>query len=141
MSKTKFYYRPEDYFNPLTKKKETIYKPIIPIRLQYKHKLIKIPVECLVDSGSDTNLFPAGWGGAAGIQIKKGEERHILGIGGIDIVAYRHPVKLWINTKVIDTYADFSLQHSIPILGRIDFFKFFSEVVFNESKRYLEIDL
>ena len=141
MSKTQFYYRPEDYLNPKTNKLETIYKPVIPIRLQYGHRLVKIPVECLVDSGSDTNLFPAVWGLAAGIKIEKGEKKSIHGIGGIELIAYRHSVKLWVNSKQISTFVDFSFNQSLPLLGRIDFFKFFSEVIFNENKRYIELDL
>ena len=48
MGKTQFYYRPEDYLNPKTNKIETIYKPVIPIRLQYGHRLVKIPVNVLL---------------------------------------------------------------------------------------------
>ncbi len=141
MAKIQFYYRPEDYLNPETNKIGTIYKPVIPIRLQYGHRLVKIPVECLVDSGSDTNLFPTDWGIAAGIKMEKGEKKLIQGIGGITLNAYRHPVKLWINSKKIKTFADFSTQQSLPLLGRVDFFSYFPEVVFNEKKRFVEIDL
>lgn len=141
MSKIQFYYRPEDYFDSKTNKTGTIYKPVIPIRLQYGHRLVKIPVECLVDSGSDTNLFPADWGIAAGIKMEKGNKKLIQGIGGITLIAYRHPVKLWINSKKIETFADFSIHQSLPLLGRIDFFNYFPEVIFNERKRYTEVDL
>ncbi len=141
MGKTQFYYRPEDYLNPKTNKIETIYKPVIPIRLQYGHRLVKIPVECLVDSGSDTNLLPADWGIAAGIKMEKGNKKLIRGIGGITLIAYRHSVKLWINSKIIETFADFSIHQSLPLLGRIDFFSFFPEIIFNENKRYIELEV
>ncbi|MEK7558959.1 MAG: hypothetical protein AAB521_01485 [Patescibacteria group bacterium] len=140
MSKTKFFYYPEDHIDPNTKKTTTIFKPLIPIRLQGS-KLAKIPVDCLLDSGSDTNLFPAGWGEAAGIKINKGEPKDIFGIGGVIVPAFRHPVVLWVGTKKFTTQADFSVVHNTPILGRMDFFKFFPEVIFNEIKRYVEIEL
>ncbi|MDZ4227836.1 MAG: hypothetical protein U1E54_01180 [Candidatus Levybacteria bacterium] len=140
MPKTQFYYLPDEYIDPDTKEKLTIYKPVIPIRLQ-GNRLVKIPVDCLVDSGSDTNLFPAGWGNQAGINFKKGKFKEIIGIGNVKVPAYRCNVTLWVGTRSISTFADFSFSHNIPILGRIDFFKFFPEVIFNENKRYIEIDI
>ncbi|PIU33141.1 hypothetical protein COT04_01690 [Candidatus Shapirobacteria bacterium CG07_land_8_20_14_0_80_39_12] len=52
-------------------------RPYIPIWLCYKHQFFKTKIDCLLDSGSDTNLFPAAWGKAVKIDITKGKEKWI----------------------------------------------------------------
>lgn len=73
MQSITFYYVPNLIIDPKTQKQiGKVYRPFIPIRLSYNRKLVPFTVDCLVDSGSDTNLFPAQWGQAAGMNITNG---------------------------------------------------------------------
>jgi len=121
-------------------KLSAIYTPVIPIRLSVQHKLYKNSIYCLVDSGADHNLFPADIGELLGLKIKKGEKVEHTGIGDVGILAYRHPVKLFLEGYSFQTFADFSFDHKIPLLGRDDFFTCFKRVIFNETKRQLHLE-
>lgn len=120
---------------------EEIFYPVVPVRLYYKHTLSKYQINCMVDSGSDRNLFPAEWGENIGINIKKGELIKIGGIGGIDIEAYRHRAKLYIGLINFDVEIDFCYSQKIPLLGRKGFFNLFKKIIFNEEERLTELIL
>ena len=115
------------------------YRPMIMVRLCYKHKISPFPMSCLLDSGSDYNLFPAYFAQNIGIKLKDGEKRPIPGIGRIQIEAYRHKVKLYVGNKSFDTIIDFCIDQSIPLLGRTGFFDHFDKVVLKEKKKLIEL--
>ena len=139
MSLVKFYYVPDPYLDPVTNQRKEILRPKIPIRLAYEHKLSKVLVDCLIDSGSDTNLFPADWGRSVGIRIEKGDYDQIRGIGDVDIDSYIHKVGLYIGSKRINVNANFSDEQNVPLLGRQGFFDQFPYIKFNEKSKYVEI--
>lgn len=141
MSLVKFYYVPDPYLDPVTKKRVDILRPKIPIRLAYNYRLSRILVDCLVDSGADKNLFPADWGRSVGIKIEKGIYNQVTGIGGINIDAYIHTVDLYIGTKRIRVDAHFSDKQNVPLLGREGFFDEFPYIKINEKRKYVEIKL
>lgn len=136
----KFNYSPNLTVDPKTKKYDIIYRPYIPIRLCYVHNLGKTQVYCLLDCGSDRNLFPASWGESVGINIKKGEEINILGIGNTRITAYKHQVKLFIGTASFATPADFSYFQNTPLLGRENFFNLFKQVSLKQKEKIIELE-
>ncbi len=115
------------------------YSPRVLIRLSYKHKLSPFPFSCLLDSGSDYNLFPSYFIQNIGGKLENGKERIITGIGGYEIKAYQHKVKLYIGGKSFETLIDFSHDQQIPLLGRSGFFNYFIKVVFKENKRIIEL--
>lgn len=115
--------------------------PVIPIRLSLYRGNPSNYVNALVDSGSDRNLFPKPWGDILGINFKKIKQVKITGIGNSIITAYPSPVNLWINNKKYVTEADFSPVQQTPLLGRSGFFSLFKEVIFDENKQYLHIEL
>lgn len=139
MSVVKFDYTPEVFFNEKTRKVEYIYRPLIPIRLAYKHSFGKFPVNCLLDSGADKNLFPAQWGEAVGIEIKSGEIITHYGIGSKDIKCFRHKATLFIGAYKFETEADFSFEQSFPLLGRDGFFRYFKRITFHEKEHLIEL--
>jgi len=110
--------------------------PILRVRIKYKHTLTSTPVECLVDSGSVINLFPASWGVLLKIPIKSGQLQKIYGIGGVLIESYRHDVHFYIIDSKINfrTYAYFSEKQNTPLLGRYGFFDMFKNVSFNQDR-------
>lgn len=137
-----FDYLPEPVADPKTGKIiGTIYRPKVPIRLCYGHKLNTFIVDCLADSGSDFNIFPAAWGETVGIKIKKGIYKEIYGIGGVKIDSYAHRVKLYIENNVFTAETYFSYEQNTPLLGREGFFNCFKEVAFLQSQRKIKLIL
>ncbi len=123
----------------VNKKIKPIYFPSVPIRISIDHKMFPYKIDCLLDSGADYNLFPADIGISIGINIKKGEKVEHIGIGNVGIMAYRHPIKIFLDGYNFKTEAHFSFDHKIPLLGRDGFFKYFHEIVFNEKAKKLNL--
>ncbi|MBI2431076.1 MAG: hypothetical protein HYV39_03615 [Candidatus Levybacteria bacterium] len=136
----KFSYTPEVFINQETGKVNYIYRPLIPTRLCNKHIFSKFPVNCLLDSGADKNLFPAEWGEMVRLKIKSGKEVTHYGIGKKDIKAYRHKVKLYIGVYHFETEADFSYEQQFPLLGREGFFKYFERITFREKDHIVTLE-
>jgi hypothetical protein len=123
--------------------KNEIYRPLIPIRISYNHTISFYSFDCLVDSGSDKNLFPAQIGELIGIKIRKGPKRIICGIGNSNLEAFTHIVKIFINAtgKInFETTIDFSYEQQLPLLGRNGFFNHFISVNFKDAEKTLELE-
>jgi hypothetical protein len=132
-----------DYFltpRIINKKLVPTYDPIIPIRLSANHKMYHSVINCFVDSGAVYNLMPASIGESLGLNIKKGVKHTHMGIGDIGIVAYSHPVTLYIQGYKTKTDVHFSFDHKIPLLGRTGFFKYFKTVTFNEKELQVQFE-
>lgn len=141
MAKISFSYFVEDKLDPVTGQViGHIMRPYIPIRLSIKHANPTNPVNALVDSGSDRNLFPKRWGDILGINFRKIKPVKIFGIGESGIIAYPAKINIWIDNKKYETEADFSSQQQTPLLGRQGFFNLFKEIIFEENKGYLHIE-
>jgi len=134
-----FYYVPDIYVDNSTGKAVEILRPKIPVRLSVNFNLSKVLVDCLFDTGSDRNLFPAVWGKSLGLKIEKGKKVKIGGIGGKAIIAYTHYIGLFIHGVKIMTEADFSYEQNIPLLGRVGFMDKVSEIIVNEKKKFIKI--
>lgn len=136
-----FPYNPDIYLDPndRTKVIAVIDRPKIPVRLFFKHKFFPntAPVQCLLDSGADRNLFPAHWGESLDIKVKNTKPHITHGIGNQPpITVYPHKgIKFYIGnelgTKIIFiSEIDFCYEHQVPILGREGFFKYFKKISF-----------
>ncbi len=133
----KTYYLSED-----RKDVEFLYRPLINIHIGNplnKRRSFK-PIECLVDSGADFNLFPSTI--AASIGISKIENEATIsfsGLGNSVFIGYKHTLSLFLPHKFdVDVY--FSTLQRVPILGRIGFFDQFRRVVFDEHRKRLLFD-
>ncbi len=116
-------------------------RPFIPIRLSFHHSNPSNPVNALVDSGSDRNLFPKQWGDIIGINFRKINPIQITGIGNVIITAYPSKINIWIEGRKYQTEADFSPQQETPLLGRSGFFNLFKEIIFEENKSFLHLEI
>lgn len=142
MARISFSYFVEDKLNPVTGQViGHIMRPYIPIRLSIHHANPTNSVNALVDSGSDRNLFPKSWGDILGINFRKVKPVKILGIGKNEIIAYTAKINIWIDKRKYETEADFSPEQQTPLLGRQGFFNLFKEIIFEENKGYLHIEL
>lgn len=119
---------------------DQIFIPVIPVRIIYNHQLYRNPINCLVDSGAERNLFPAFFAEKLGIKVKKGDPKTIFGIGGVKIEGFTHNVTLYINTLSFKSQIDFSYEQEVPLLGRIGFFDKFEKVTFQEKKGVVELE-
>ena len=139
MSGITFFYVPDIYLDKATGKTTEILRPKIPVRLLVNHQVSKALIECLLDTGSDRNLFPADWGRSLNLKIENNKKVKIGGIGNNEIIAYTHQVVLYVGTHKIVTEADFSDQQNTPLLGRIGFMDKVEEIIVNEKKRSIRI--
>ena len=118
--------------NPKTKKiTKGVFLPIIPVRLNHNHQLFPNPINALLDSGSERNLFPAFFAERLNINVKKGQIQPTRGIGTIIVTAYTHNIKICVRSICFDTQIDFSYEIDYPLLGRDGFFNKFKRVTFN----------
>ncbi|GEM_PF-1313352 len=136
-----FPYKPDIYLdlNDRSKVIAVVDRPKIPVRLNFNHKFFPTtaPVQCLLDSGADRNLFPAHWGESLGIEVKNTKPHTTRGIGNQPpITVYPHKgIKFYVGnglgTKIIFTAEiDFCYEHQVPILGREGFFRYFKRITF-----------
>ncbi len=121
-------------------KRTKIYRPIIPVTIEYNGK--KVGYEALIDSGSDWDIFPEALGGIIGIDVQKGAIDKFGGIGGGQFTAYFHDITLYIGGWPMKVWCGFSPD--IPpkvahgILGQVGFFNNFI-VKFEMNKLEVEI--
>ncbi len=130
----KFSYYPYLGKDLTTEKLVEVFRPTVPIEISYGSNFSG-EFQALVDSGSDKNLFPAKLGEFMRIDVKKGKARNIMGIGGKNIVAYTHKVKLYIAKLNFDMQVDFSYEQEMPLLGRDGFFNLFKHISFSEKMK------
>lgn len=125
----------------IVKKKLTaIYYPSVSIRMSTQHRIYPFIIDCLLDSGADYNLFPADYAKKLGIVVENGLKTEHMGIGNVGIIAYSHPVKLFLDSYSFKTEAHFSFDQKIPLLGRNGFFNYFKTISFNEKKKNLLLE-
>lgn len=142
MDSFKFDYFPFIHKDGNTDKEITVFRPVVPIFLLNGHVMARRRINCLIDSGSDRNLFPAQWGEMVGIKINKGKLRKIGGIGDLaPIDAYSHNISLMIGIYKFQTQADFSYTQAVPLVGREGFFDHFEEVRFFQKDKVTELVL
>lgn len=90
MAKLSYSYLPFDSFDPITNEKVgEIFRPFVSIRLQQGHQQLSIPVDALIDSGADRNLFPLEIGTLfLKMNFRKVKPKIIIGIGNSEFKAY-----------------------------------------------------
>jgi len=120
-------------------KKTKLPKPFIQLVVQYKHSRLWNTF-ALVDSGADYNLFPGQVCKYFGINLTKGIEVPVYGIGNRSpITAYRHwGIKICFSEVTIETYADFASEQEHVLLGQNGFFDKFRQITFNRKNEKLE---
>lgn len=138
----KYEYTPLFRLDPVSKEYFALFVPFIPIRLSMNYRISKSFINCLFDTGADISLFPATMATFLGVNLKKGKLVEHMGIGNVSVLAYRHKVKIFVDTCRFNTFADFSEQQGIPLLGRITFVEHFKKVCLNGkgADAYIELE-
>lgn len=120
----------------------SVARPIIDIILNYRHGKIVGPIQALLDSGSDYNLFPAEIADVLGIKLTKGVLKVTEGIGGKTVKTYRHSgIKMFIEGHSFESSIDFSKEISVPLLGQQGFFDKFKRITFNRPDEEITITI
>ena len=140
MSRLKFPYLPRPVINQKSGKRAEIFTPFVPVMVSINHRNPTPPMDALVDSGSDRNLFPLQLGVLLGINFKKIRPKIIYGIGNIKVKAFTSKINIWLDNTKYSSEADFSLEQQVLLLGRHGFFNLFRKVTFDERARFLYIE-
>lgn len=112
--------------------------PIIPVRFFTANKTIDS--SALIDSGATISIFRSDVAANLGLQIEKGAEIYLGGVGG-RIKGYIHKLTLETAGKKFLCPVVFSHEYlvSFNLLGRDEFFKRF-RIIFEEKKNYLKLE-
>lgn len=128
--------------NPLTvfpyhQTPEGQFFPVVPLRLKFGKKVIDS--SALIDSGATISIFRTELAEGLGIEIEKGEEVYLTGVGG-RIKGYLHKLKIETAGKKFFCPIIFSHEYmvSFNLLGRESFFKNFI-IIFNEKEKKIEL--
>lgn len=111
--------------------------PIIPFSVTALN--MKRDFYALIDSGATISVFKAEVAEELGIEIEKGQETYLGGVGG-RIKGYIHFLKMEIAGKVFRAPVVFSREYlvSFNLLGRDSFFPKF-RITFEEKKQQVEL--
>lgn len=116
-------------------------RPYIPVYLSNDSRRTESPYFALLDSGSDTVMFPTDLAKKIGIDdIKTGHFAPAVGIAGQTADVYYHDLFVQVlgDATPVPVQVGFSDALVIPILGR-PFFRHYRAVVFAETKEEVEL--
>lgn len=116
-----------------------ILRPIVDVIVIHNNMIVGY--ECLVDSGSDYNIFDEKLANTLDIDIKSGNERSIVGVGKQKLIGYEHNLNLRVIGKSYSAKVIFCKDTSgnaMGILGNQGFFNKF-DINFRYRKKYFEI--
>lgn len=112
------------------------YLPIIAANLG----AYKVPIVCLIDTGSPVTIIQSPLAVAAGIIPSSGKESTLRGVGGDTILGYYHEVELLVCGYQYACQAFLTADLHVPycILGQVGFFQHF-RVTFDLPKLSFEV--
>lgn len=113
--------------------------PIIDVTL--KTKKGEITIKALIDSGASFSVFRPEIAEELGIEIAKGKQVYLTGIGG-RILGYLHEVSFALDGKTFPCRIVFSEEFTVSfnLLGRNNFFQPFA-ITFLEKNKKVAIGL
>jgi len=138
----KYEYTPLFRLDPVYNEYFVVFVPFVLIRLSMNHRISQSIINCLFDTGADISLFPDTMATSLGVNIKKGNLTEHMGIGNVSVLAYRHKVKMFAEGYSFNTFADFSEQQNVSLLGRITFAEHFKRVCLHgkDNNAYIELE-
>ncbi len=116
-----------------------ILRPVIPIELVHKDKVIKY--EVLVDSGADICIFDAQIGEVLNLDVESGEKQEVSGITGSPEYYYLHTIIMRVGGHAHSLRAGFLpriARLGYGVVGQHGFFDLFV-VKFDFKKEEIEL--
>lgn len=123
------------------KKYGAITRPVIEIRLKNQQQSLRY--EVLVDSGADMCIFDAEVGEALGLDIRKGKQEIVTGVGGKQSFYFWHKIKIEVGGWEYEINAGFMPRvagNVMPygLVGQNGFFEYF-KVIFDKTGEEIEL--
>ena len=102
---------------------------------------LKIPVRCLIDSGSPITIIHSPLAVVAGYIPADGQASQLFGIGGEPVAGYYHTIEMSFYGRMFKTTVFFSTDMRTPycLLGQFGFFDKF-KICFDLKNRIFEVD-
>lgn len=130
----------------------TILRPVLPLGVRYKGRLLPALYAALLDSGADDCIFHAEIGEALGMDVRSGAAKTYGGVGFGELAGYLHQIEIqigghWVACEVALTYGMLRDHPGLPgkkqgfrygILGQRSFFEQF-KVIFDFSAEEIEL--
>lgn len=112
--------------------------PTIPLHIISSKE--KFFTAALIDSGAVVSIFKADIAHQLDIEIEKGQEIILGGVGG-RIKGYRHKIKVQISQRTLEIPVVFSHEYlvSFNLLGRDTFFENF-QITFDEKNKKIKLE-
>lgn len=119
-------------------KHDSQFFPAIPLHIISSKE--KFYTAALIDSGAVVSIFKADIAHQLGIEIEKGQEIILGGVGG-RIKGYHHKIKVQIGRKILEIPVVFSHEYlvSFNLLGRDTFFENFV-ITFDEKNQKIKLE-
>lgn len=123
---------------PYQRNSQGLYFPIIPVSLSFRSK--KTDTLALIDSGATISIFKSDVAETLKINIERGEEIYMGGVGG-RIKGFIHQLEMEVANRRINVPVVFSYEYlvSLNLLGRQSFFERF-KITFDEKKKRIEVE-
>ncbi|MBI4356177.1 MAG: hypothetical protein HY597_07005 [Candidatus Omnitrophica bacterium] len=119
-------------------------RPEVKTQFVYCERLLRGSFPSLIDSGADHCVFPARFGEAVGISVRRGEAYSAIGIG--EDVAYFHRITVYVQLagKVYHFTCTVGFMAALDrtdtgLLGRHGFFELFDAITFKHRARLVEL--
>ena len=129
------YYSFEVEISAGTRRKKTVWRPIVEVILLHGKRIVSYPV--LIDSGADYNIFHSVVAEALGINLTSRRKRKLYGLGGQPIKGYEHKINIkMVGLRTVESKAIFTKElpgHAFGVLGNEGFFDHF-EVRFDYNR-------
>lgn len=135
-------YEEIEFFDQKTLRKSKIYRPVV--RLQLVKRGFKLfPIDCLIDSGADTIIFPSSLASYFKVNFLAGCEAEFRVADGGSAKLYEvsyesHGIDLFVDDVRVKEKIYFSHGQKMPLLGQ-DFFKYF-KITFERSKKKFSLN-
>ena len=135
-------YEELEFFDPKTSRRAKIYRTVVRVQL-IKRGFKLFPIDCLIDSGADTIIFPTDLAHYFKVNYKKGYETEFrVADGGsaklFEMPYEKHQIDLFVDDVRIKEKIHFSQGQKIPLLGQ-DFFKYF-KITFQRAKKKFSLE-
>jgi len=136
---------PIPYLDPQTNKEKVCYRPYVRVLLisSKGHRAGK-PIESLIDTGADFNVFPWEYAeaflGFSDKTLRKGTHLDITGVGDAKKEGYGHRCTIHHPDFRIENANIFFVKNQpCPLLGRVGFMDQFRKIIIDEENKTLEL--
>jgi hypothetical protein len=131
--------------DPIFQSADMISRPLVETSLMYGAKELDVTFYSLVDSGADFCIFPAQFGEAVGVPVRRGRILHTSSIGtGAELYFHEVVTIVRLDGEMVPFRCEVGFTDQLDshgVLGRNGFFGLFERIVFKEIEGLLELQV